>query len=140
IHNRILTQYEKFRVDLQATAVDGDRDVMLHRTFMLDVKSAFAPAFEPANLELAPGQSATVRVLANRTAEFEGSVRLETATSPGIELAEVVEIAAGQNELDYEVKVPAQTSPGRYSMRFKSTGTVGKYEEEINGPTLTVTV
>ncbi len=140
IHNRILTQYEKFRVDLNATAPDGDRKVTLHRTFMLDVKSAFAPAFEPANLELMPGETATVRVLANRTSEFNGPVRLETTTSPGIDLEEAIEIAADQGELDYVVKVPAQTSPGRYSMRFKSTGIVGKYEEEINGPTLNVTV
>src|SRR5690606_1151935 len=72
IYNRILTQYEKFRVDVKATAADGNRNVTLHRTFMLDVKSAFAPTFEPANLDLMPGESATVRVLANRTSEFDG--------------------------------------------------------------------
>lgn len=140
IFNRILTNYQAFRVDVTGTAECGDRRVSLIRCFQLDVKSAFAPALEPATIELEPGQGGVVKMLANRTPHFDGAVKVSSTLVPALNLAEEIEIPAGQAEVEVPIAVPAETSPGRYQVRMRSSGNVGAYEEEVNGPVLTVTV
>ncbi|MDA1053305.1 MAG: hypothetical protein O3C40_22880 [Planctomycetota bacterium] len=140
VFNRILTQYGKFRVDVSATANDDARRVTLNRTFELDLKPAFSPAPEPASAEIEPGGTAICRLLANRTPAFDGVVTLTPTPLSGFQFPEKIEIPAGQSHVDIEVKAAAETAPGSYQLRMTTRGFVGKYEEEVNGPNLSITI
>ncbi len=140
VFNRILTSPGKFRVDFSATAADDARRVTLHRTFEMEVKSAFAPAPETANIEIEPAGIARVRLLANRTPAFDGAVALTLTPLNGFEHPEKVEIAAGQPHVNVDLRASPETKPGRYQLRCVSRGNVGKYEEEVRGPNITITI
>ena len=60
--------------------------------------------------------------------------------SPGLSLPEEIVIPAGKSEIELEISIAADQSPRRFSPRFQSTGYVGKYEEELNEPTLNIDV
>ncbi len=140
--NRILTQYQKRRADLFAIAEHDGHYVTLVRPFQLDVRSAFKPTFEPSTLSLEPGQSAKVKLLANRTATFSGEVILEmTQPVAGISLGSKLVIPAGKSEIELDVTVASDVAaPRRLNPRYQSTGYVGKYEEELNEPVLNIDV
>lgn len=140
VFNRILTNYGKFRVDFRAMAIEGDRRVVLKRTFELEVKAAFAPVPEATTAEIEPGGTAKIRLLANRTSAFDGIVTLAPTPLNGFEPPEKIEIPAGEPHVDIEVKAAPETAPGAYALRFVSRGQVGKYEEEVNGPSVTITI
>ena len=140
VFNRILTSYGKFRVDVSATASEETRRVTLTRTFEMEVKSAFSPTAEPATVEIEVGGTATFRILANRTPVFDGPVTLTPSPLNGFEGPEKIEIPAGQPHIDLLVKASPKTPPGNSQFRLVARGNVGKYEEEVNGPNLTITV
>jgi len=149
VFNRILTQYGKTRVDLSATAGDNDRRVTLNRTFELEVKSAFTPSFEPlepagdppkTTLEIEPGGTAQFQILANRVSSFNGPLALTSTPISGFKCPDQLEIPADQPHVDVAVKADPETRPGRYNIRFVTRGLVGKYEEEVRGPNITITV
>ncbi len=139
--NRINTRYEKKRADLVATAEFEGHRISFMRTFSLDVRSAFKPTFEPATLMIEPGKSAKVKLLANRTTTYTGEVILKMQQPQlGLSLPEEIVIPAGKSEIELEIGIAADQSPRRFSPRFQSTGYVGKYEEELNEPTLNIDV
>ncbi len=140
VFNRILTAYGKFRVEVIATASEETRRVTLTRTFEMEVKSAFSPTAEVATVEIDIGGTATFRILANRTPAFDGPVNLTSSTLNGFECPEKIEIPAGQAHVDLLVKAAPKTPPGNTQFRLVARGNVGKYEEEVNGPNLTITV
>ncbi len=140
-HNRILTQYQKKRADLIAIAEHNGHFITLVRPFQLDVRSAFKPSFEPSTVSGEPGQVVKVKLLANRTPTFSGEVILEMQQpTAGITLANKLVIPADRSEIELEFTIAPDTMPRRLSPRFQSTGYVGKYEEELNEPTLNVDV
>ena len=140
VFNRINTRYETCRVDLTATAMDKERQITLHRTFTLDTKPAFSPTVEPASTDTAPGTTVKVRLLAQRTGDYTGAVRMMTQAIPDLEFKEEIEIPAGQEEFELTIQVKPDARPQRYQIRWQSQGLVGKYEEEINGPIVTINV
>lgn len=139
--NRILTQYQKKRADLFAIAEYDGHFITLVRPFQLDVRSAFKPAFEPSTINVEPGQSAKVKLLANRTLMFSGEVIVEMQQpQSNISLSPRLVIPAGQPEIELDFTVAPDTTPRRIGIRFQSTGYVGKYEEELNEPVLNIEV
>jgi hypothetical protein len=139
-YTRILTQLAKHRVDLTASVLwDGQR-INLTRTFTLDVRSAFEPTLEPAQVMLEPGGTARCKILANRVASFGGPVIVTPVPQTAFLCPETIEIPAGQTEVEFEIKAPPGTNPGKYQLRLPAAGFVGKYEESLNGPTLQIEI
>lgn len=161
---RNLTQLAKTRVDLTATGVHDGRTICLTRTFTLDVKSTFEPTIESlqappppvggaggtaptkvatpneAKATALPGGAVKLRVLANRVPSFDGAVMITPLRSSGFVLPETAEIPKGQPSVEIEVKVAADTKPGKYRLRFPVSGFVGPFEESLNGPEVEIEV
>ena len=139
--NRILTQYQKHRVDVSATALQDGHEVTLTRTFRLDIHPAFEPRFEPAELELHPGEKGTLKVVAGRVLTFDGEIALTAQNPPGqFQQPESIKLAAGKQDAPLEIIVKPGTNPGRYQIRYESTGYVGKFQELVRNPVLTINV
>lgn len=139
-HNRINTQLNKYRVDLTASAdVDGKR-LNLVRSFSLDVRSAFQPTCEPAVVNVKPGESAKVKISANRVPTFDGPVTITLGPQFGFLVPASVEIPAGQPSVECEIKVEPTLNPGRHQIRIEAAGYVGKFEESLNLPGLQIEV
>jgi hypothetical protein len=139
-HNRINTRYEKARVDLSATAEFDGHEVTLNRTFNLDLRSAFKPTFEPATITVEPGGTAKFKILANRTPTYDGEVTVVPTLNFGMPFPEKIVIPAGQPHVELSIPIPADRSPGRISVRCETTGQVGRYEEHLREPNLTIDV
>lgn len=141
LFNRILTNYQKNRVDLSATAEYEGHQVTLTRTFDVDIHAAFAPKFEPAEIELLPGEKGTLKVLAGRVPTFDGEIELTVQNPPGqFVQPESIKLAAGKPDAPLEITVKPGTNPGRYQIRYETTGYVGKFQELVRNPILTVNV
>lgn len=140
IYNRILTNYGAFRVDLEATAETGNRQVTLRRCFTLNVRSAFDPQPEETNIEIEPGGSTIIRLLAGRAVDFAGEVQMTALPAAGFTFKEEVVIRPDQEVVEFEIKADKELRLGRHTLRFVSRGQVGKYEEEVRGPVMTITV
>jgi len=137
---QILTQLNKHRVDLTASAdVNGQR-VNLIRTFRLEVQSAFQPTFEPPLPTAEPGKSVSVKVLANRVSTFDGPVTLSINPQSSLVFPTTIEIPRGQPSVDFEIKVDPKLNPGRYGLRIEVAGFVGKYEESFHLPNLQIEI
>ena len=83
-----------------------------------------------------PRTAAKARIIQAHQAESEGMTevyRMQFKTRVG-------RIPAGKSEIELEISIAADQSPRRFSPRFQSTGYVGKYEEELNEPTLNIDV
>ena len=139
-HNRINTRYEKARVDLSATAEFGGHEVTLFRTFDLDLRSAFKPTFDPPTITVEPGGMATFKVLANRTPTYDGEVTVVPSLNYGLAFPEKIVIPAGQPHVELSIPIPADRNPGRVSIRCETRGYVGRYEEYLREPNLTIDV
>lgn len=139
-YNRINTRYEKTRVRLVATSEIDGHTVTLVRTFDLDVRSAFKPTFEPSTVTVEPGGTATIKLLANRTPTHDGEVLVFTTQTSGLEFPAEIVIPAGQSEVEFSIPIPSDVSPRRYSIRCESKGNVGRYEEHLREPALTIDV
>ncbi len=141
LFNRILTQYQKHRVDVTATTAMAGRTISLTRTFHLEIKPAFEPKFEPAELEVQPGQQVTAKVTANRVSTYQGVVVLSVQNAPAyLKAPEEFSIAPGQPDASLEFTVKPETNPGRYELRYESVGYVGKFQELVRGPVLIINV
>ena len=138
--NRILTQLNKHRVDLTASAEVNGHRVNLIRTFRLEVQSAFQPTFEPPLPSAEPGKSVSIKVLANRVSTFDGPVTLTINPQSGLVFPTTIEIPRGQPSIDFEIKVDPKLNPGRHGLRIEVAGFVGKYEESFNIPNLQIEV
>jgi hypothetical protein len=139
-YNRINTRYEKSRVDLSATAEFSGHEVTLFRTFDLDLRSAFKPTFVPPTITVEPGGTAIFKVLANRTPTYDGEVTIVPSLNYGLAFPEKIVIPAGQPHVELSIPIPAERSPGRVRIRFETTGDVGRYEEHLREPNLTIDV
>lgn len=138
--NRINTRYEKARVDFTATGSIDGHDVTLFRTFDLDVRSAFKPVFEPNVITTQPGGTVTVKLLANRTSTFSGDVTVVPTQTSGLPFPEELLVPEGDADIEFTIPIPSDVSPRRYSLRFESKGYVGRYEEHLREPVLTIDV
>lgn len=139
--NRINTAYAKARVELKATAARDGHKVTLLRTFELDVRPGFKPTLEPTTVIVEPGGEAKFKVLANRTPTYEGEVTIvPSQVVVGLAFPEKIVIPAGQPHVELSIPIPADRSPGRISIRCESTGQVGRYEEHLREPNLTIDV
>jgi hypothetical protein len=139
-YNRINTRYEKARVDLSATAEFGGHEVTLFRTFDLDLRSAFKPTFELTSEPVEPGGVAKFKVLANRTATYDGEVTIVPSQNYGLEIPGKIVIPAGQPFVELDISIPADRRPGRINIRCESTGNVGRYEEHLREPNFSIDV
>jgi hypothetical protein len=139
-YNRILTSYLKQRINLSATTQYQGHEVTLNRTFDLDVKAAFSPTIEPAKIEIEPGQSTTIRFVANRTPTYDGAITMTLPVFPGFNFPKTIEIPSGKTHVDLKVTVDAEITPKGYQLRLVSKGYVGRYEEEIRGPNISISV
>lgn len=139
-YTRINTRYEKARVDLSATTEFGGHEVTLFRTFDLDLRSAFKPTFELASGPVEPGGVAKFKVLANRTSTYDGEVTIVPSQNSGLQIPEKIVIPAGQPFVELEIPIPTDRRPGRINIRCESTGNVGRYEEHLREPNLTIDV
>ena len=138
--NRINTQLIKYRVDLTASAMVGERRVNLVRAFTLDVRSAFKPTYEPEMPTALPGGTARVKIVANRAPTFDGAVGFTIGPQFGFTFPSTVEIPAGAPFVEFDVKVDPKLNPGRHGIRVEAAGFVGKYEESFNLPNLQIEV
>lgn len=140
-HNRINTRYEKARVDLTATAEFAGHEVTLFRTFDLDLRSAFKPTFEPPTVTVEPGGMATFKVFPNRTPTYDGEVTVVPYSNDGLmTFPERIVIPAGQPHVELSIPIPTDRTPGRINIRCETTGYVGRYEEQLREPNLTIDV
>ena len=130
IRSLILTNTAKHRVDLSASAIYEGRRVTLTRAFDLDVRSAFELTVEPNALKLEPGMSGKVRLGVQRLKTFDGDVVVQL--SPGVDVTypDKLVIPRGKTEAEFTVVVDPNRSPGRQTIQFQATATVGGYEEE----------
>lgn len=139
-YNRILTNLAKHRVDLTASAELNGQRINITRTFTLDVRSAFQPTYEPAQITTLPGGTVRVKILANRVPTFDGPVTLTIGPHSGFKFPETVQIPRGQASVEIDVKAEPQTNPGRHDIRVQVAGFVGKYEESLNAPNLQIEI
>ena len=138
--NRILTQLNKHRVDLTATAEVNGQRVNLLRTFRLEVQSAFAPTIEPATPTAEPGGTVRFKLLANRVTTFDGPVTFTLGPQSGFTFPGTVTIPKGAASVDVELKIDPKLNPGRHNLRLEVAGFVGKYEESFNLPNIPIEI
>jgi len=139
--NRINTAYRKTRVDLTAIAMRDGHEVTLFRTFELDVRPAFRPAFEQGSLTALPGETLNLKLHANRSPTWDGEITLAPFQSAvNLDLPIPIVFSPSQETVDVAIPIPADRSPGRIYIRWRSAGQVGRYEENIIEPTLSITV
>jgi hypothetical protein len=131
IHSRLLSQLARARIDVEGSGVYQGRRVTLIRSFDLDLRSAFRVSTEPAKLSLLPGETARVRVLAERLPSFDRPITVQLAPTPGLDLPATVVIPRGQASVDLDVKVAPDVAPRRLSVRGTGTGIVESFEEEL---------
>ena len=139
-YNRILTNLNKHRVDLTATADVHGRRINITRTFTLNVRSAFQPTYEPAQPTVAPGGTFRFKILANRVPTFKGPLTFTLGPHSGFKFPETVELPQGQPFVEVDLKVNPDLNPGRHELRIQVAGFVNKYEESINLPNLQIEV
>ncbi|QDU97559.1 hypothetical protein [Lignipirellula cremea] len=139
--NRINARYEKKRVDLSATTAVEGRRITLMRTFDLDLRPAFRPALEGDLPTAEPGQTVRLKMLAHRSDTWQGEVTLTPQQSPpGVELPETIVFPAGVDAVEFDVQLADDITPGRKSIRCQSTGEVGRYQENLNEPNISINV
>ncbi len=139
--NRILTQYQKHRVDVTASAVLQGRSVQLTRTFQLEIRPAFEPKFAPAEIELLPGEKASVTIAAQRVPTFDGELTLVNQNPQTmIEATEQFVIGKAHADLPLEISIKPDTNPGRYELRYEANAYVGKFQESVRSAALVINV
>jgi hypothetical protein len=127
-------------VTVTATAQHGERTIHLTRTFQLEVKVAFAPTVEPPKLNLQPGESASVRLVANRLTPFDGELTFEPGKSEGIQVPGKLTIPIGQDATEFEVSVAASAKPGTYKINLPASTRVNQYFESAEGESLEIVI
>jgi hypothetical protein len=140
LRSGVNTNLAKQRVTVTGTAVRDGRTVHLTRTFDLEVKVAFAVTADPQKIELHPGDSTKVKLLANRLAPFAGQLTIAPSQNEGIQVPEEVEIAAGDSDVEFELAIAADTKPGTYKVKLPATTRIDKFFESGTGEALEVVV
>lgn len=133
IVSKILSNLGKTRIEVSGTATHEGRRITLTRTFELNLVTAFTVTAEPAKFSLLPGESAKVRLIANRLKSFDGELRIELRPINGLSLPETVMIPKGQTGVDVEVRAVADAAASRQSLQAHATGIVDDFEEEHRG-------
>ncbi len=134
--SRNLPNEAKDRIDLFATAVDGDRKVTLVRSFDLDLKAGFDVVAEPKPVSVLPGEKVKFELVATRLPPFTGAITVGQSDQPnqgppaGITLPEKVVIPEGKDRVEVELSVAADVKPGRLRVRLESRAPVGAFLEE----------
>ena len=140
LHSGVNTNLTKHRVTVTGTTRHGERTIHLTRTFELEVKVAFDPTAEPAQLKLHPGETAVFRLLANRLAPFSGKLMIQPSQTEGIELADELVIGADQDAIDVKLTLAADIKPGSYKIKLPAETRIGKFFEAGGANTLEVLV
>ena len=140
LRSGVNTSVTRHRVTVTGTAKRKDRTISLTRTMELAVKVAFAPAADPARIELTPGVEAKIRIHANRLAPFTGAVTVALGESEMVEAPRTVVIPEGQSEVEVAVKVADGAKPGKYAISLNGTARVAKFFEEGKGTDLEIVV
>jgi hypothetical protein len=130
IHSRSQANEGEERVDVLATARVGSRRVTLVRSVNLSVKPVFELQLEPATLVAAPGTSTRVKLIAKRLPSFDGPIEVTANPQTGITLPIPLELAAGQESLEFDVRIADDVKPRRERIRFIATAQVGAFQEE----------
>lgn len=119
------------RIDVTAVAKHGDRTVTLQRSLQLTVKPGFEVTLDPPPpTTLPPGSKFNVRLAVQRLPSFAGPVSIEPQPIAGLQLPELITIAAEATSAEFEVALPTDFRPGRHRFRFTATGQVGNFQEE----------
>ena len=130
IHSKILSNLGKSRIEVTGTAILEGRRIALTRTFELNLTTAFAPTVEPAKVSLLPGESAKVRLLANRLKSFDGEVKLRLTPIPGLNFPESIAIPKGEVGVELSVSARPDAMPLKQNVAIQATATVDGFEEE----------
>lgn len=134
--SRNLPNEAKDRIDLFATAIDGDREITLVRSFDLELKAGFDVVAEPKPVSVLPGEKVKFELVATRLPPFTGAITVEQSDQPnqgppaGITLPEKVVIPEGKDRVELELCVAADVKPGRLRVRLESRAPVGAFLEE----------
>ena len=134
------TATTRHRVTITATAKDGTRTVNLTRVFYLDTRVAFQPTVEPSQLKLSPGQTAKVRVLANRLKPFDGAFTIRPSKVEGIQLPEEIVLAPGQTEVEVPIQTGPEIKPGKYSVELPAETRIAKFAEQASAGKLEIEI
>lgn len=134
------TPIKKHRVTVTGTAKYRGRSVFLTRVFELQTKVAFAPKVEPQKIELTPGATTKLRISANRLAPYDGAFTIKLKVPNGLQIEESVEFGTGTSEAELELRIPADTKPGKYSITLSASARIDKFSEQADGGKVVVTV
>ena len=134
------TATTRHRVTITATAKDGARTVNLTRVFYLDTRVAFQPTVEPSQLKLSPGQTAKVRILANRLKPFDGAFTIRPSKVADIQLPAEIVLAPGQTEIEVPVQIAPGIKPGKYSVELPAETRIAKFAEQASAGKLEIEI
>ncbi len=140
VHSRILTNLGKTRIEVLASAMHAGRQITFIRSFDLEIKTAFAITTAKDPVKLTPGGTTKVRVKVDRLKTFAGPVVVHLSPNDGLECPEMVTIPKGQDSVEVEVKVQAETPPGRRGISLSGTAEVDGFEEEVRGDRIEIEV
>jgi hypothetical protein len=134
------TPLTRHRVTVTGTAIHNGRTIHLTRTFELETKIAFGPTTETPQITLAPGESAMLKIAANRISPFNGSLTISPVAPDGLILPNNIEFAQAQTHARVELKVTADFKPGKYTVMLPASARIGKFSERNDGGKLEVIV
>jgi hypothetical protein len=129
--SKILSNIGKVRIEVTATGTHQGRSTTLIRTFELDLNYAFTITSDTPKIVLLPGETAKVRLTANRVKTFDGSVTIHLSPTQGLDAPETVTIPKGQASIEFEVRATADVSPRRHGWSMLATADVSGFEEEL---------
>lgn len=134
------TNLQKQRVTLTGTTVLDGRTINLTRTFELDVKVAFQVAAEPKKLDLHPGDTAKVKLLANRLGPLKSELKIAPSQNEGIQFPEEVAIPDSVSDVEVEIAIAADVKPGTYKVKLPTETRIDKFFESGTGDELEIVV
>jgi hypothetical protein len=140
VNSMVETKLTPQRVTVTGTAKHEGRTISLTRIFDLELRVAYEPSSEPARIELKPGGSAQVKILAKRLAPFDGPVTVTPGRVAGLSLPETVTIPAGQADIELPFQAASDLKPGKYTIALQANARVGGFQEPVNGKALEVVV
>ncbi|MCH2372598.1 MAG: PPC domain-containing protein [Planctomycetes bacterium] len=128
------------RVAVTGEVVLDGRRIFLTRTFEMYMRPAFEPTADPPRVELRPGESTQVRVLANRIEPHREPITISLSGVSGLQLPESVIVPEGEGSVMVEISASENLDPGNYTVALSGSGRVGKFEETWGPKTLEVVV
>ena len=140
LRSAVQSTVTKHPVTVTGTAEIGGRRISLTRTFELDLRVAYDPAAEPSRVELKPGESARVKVLANRLKPYFNPITITPSRVAGLLLPDSITIDEGQPSAELEIKVSPDIKPGKYVISLPGESRVDRFQERAEGQKLEVVV